>query len=197
MTGKTGNCTYAYNTIWKNTTTGGPGIQIYGNGSKIEHNTIFVGWQAWSTGMTIFGCYVTIESNHIVQIGTESTYGISMVAGTHYCTVRFNDVRGLWTPISPSTGTDNVFQQNRGFVTENSVSLVVANNENVPHGLVGTPDYITVTCGNATYGGVPIIVGYDITGVDAINIPVTVYWSNGTAITDDVIFVTVIAIYKP
>jgi len=84
-----------------------------------------------------------------------------------------------------------------GFVTENSGTQICVNNEDIAHGLAGTPTYVDVTPMNDTYDGVAVIATVDWSNVDATNIQVGLYWVNGTAIADDVILVAWTAEYAP
>jgi parallel beta-helix repeat protein len=78
--------------------------------------------------------------------------------------------------------------KNHGYPTENSGTETVANNEWVPHGLATTPTVVTITVRNATYNGVPVIVGW--VGQNSTHFQVSAYWTNNTAITDDVISIS-------
>lgn len=86
---------------------------------------------------------------------------------------------------------------NINYVTENYGAQTCANNENIAHGLAGIPIWIDVTPMNDTYDSVPVIATVDWFNVDATNIQVGLYWVNGTAISDDVIFVSWNAKYEP
>lgn len=80
---------------------------------------------------------------------------------------------------------------------ENSGTQTCANGEDIAHGLAGTPTSIHVDSMNATYDNVPVIVSVNWASVDSANINVGVYWTNGTAITDDAILVSWSAKYTP
>lgn len=84
-----------------------------------------------------------------------------------------------------------------GFVTENSGTQTCADNENIAHGLAGTPTMVTVSPMNDTYDSVPVIATVDWSNVDSTNIQIGLYWTNSTAITDDVILVSWYAEYEP
>jgi len=71
-----------------------------------------------------------------------------------------------------------------------------ANNEWISHGLIGTPKVVLVASGNCTYDGVPVIVNYIHSTMNATKFQANIYWSNGTAISDDVILVSYLAEYK-
>jgi len=79
----------------------------------------------------------------------------------------------------------------------NSGTQTCADNENIAHGLAGTPTFVDVNPMNDTYDGVPLIATVDWSGVDATNIRIGLYWVNGTAISDDVILVSWKAEYTP
>ena len=101
---------------------------------------------------------------------------------------------GGWTPVIPSGA---FVEGNYGYTTENDGMQICADNENIIHGLVGTPTTIQLTPLNATYDGVPVIANVDWTGVDGTNINVALYWVNGTAISDDIILVSWRTEYEP
>ena len=72
-------------------------------------------------------------------------------------------------------------------------TTIVKNEEWISHYLVNTPDSVRVTCMNSTYDGIPITVSW--IGCDSTKWQVGVYWTNGTAITDDIIMIDWIAYY--
>lgn len=109
-------------------------------------------------------------------------------AGANDIVVERNNIVTSGTEISDS-GTNSIIKWNTNYVTENSGSQTVANNENIAHGLASTPVYYDVACLNETYDSVAVMVWLDYSGIDGTNLNVCVYWLNGTAITDDVILV--------
>jgi hypothetical protein len=113
--------------------------------------------------------------------GTVTSKCVSI--GNNPATIEFNDVD------KTITATNAVVRFNNGYVTENSGTQTVANNENIAHGLVTTPVYYNVVCLNETYDGEPVSVWLDYSGITSTNLNVCVYWLNGTAITDDIILV--------
>lgn len=170
---------------------GWDGIRVLGDFAQISGNTI--------KDSTLHGILLDTANNCSVtgnMILDNTQDGIKIDNGD--CNiVGHNQLSGNgWLPITVN-GTGNIVQSNMGFRTEKVVSVIVANGELVPHSLAGTPTHVTVTCGNATYGGVPIVVGYDYSNTDSQNVAATVYWVNGTAISDDVILVTLSAVYEP
>ena len=133
-----------------------------------------------------------IESNTIM---TENGYGIYEATSDNNQILR-NKISAP-TPIH-KTGTNTIIKYNIGFVTENSgVSGGLKDGSYIVHGLAGTPTIVTLTCLNATYDGVPVIVSWDKANTNSTHIAVHIYWSNGTAITNPVIAVSWKAIYKP
>jgi len=74
---------------------------------------------------------------------------------------------------------------------KNSGTATVANGEYIVHGLAtslnigASNSTVLITPYTTTYDGVPVVVGCDF--VNATHIRVSVYWVNGTAITDDAI----------
>ena len=95
------------------------------------------------------------------------------------------------------TGTGTKWRYNKGFTTENSGIQICANNENIAHSLDGIPTYVSVTPLNNTYDGLPVIANVDWSNIDSTNIPIGLYWVNGTAIADDIILVSWYAKYEP
>ena len=89
------------------------------------------------------------------------------------------------------TPTTQIIKCNVGYVTENSGTTTVANGEYIAHGLdsslnIGASNStVLITEYTKVYDGVPVTVGCDF--VNATHIRVSVYWTNGTAITDDAI----------
>ena len=98
---------------------------------------------------------------------------------------------------STATKTNFIMRHNRAYQnpntarTENSGIATVANGEYIVHGLapslnIGVSNStVLITPYTTAYDGVPVVVGCDF--VNATHIRVSVYWSNGTAITDDAI----------
>lgn len=131
--------------------------------------------------------------------GTQTQkYGIILADDTDYTTIIGNDVRGNVQSVGMSlVGSNNLVKHNLGFTTENSGTQTCADNENIAHGLAGTPTMVQVTPMNDTYDSVPVIATVDWTGVDGTNIQVGLYWVNGTAIATDIILVSWSATYEP
>ena len=74
---------------------------------------------------------------------------------------------------------------------KNSGATFVHNGEFIAHGLLGKPTNIQITCGNVTYGGELVLdVRVKWENTNSTHFQVNVYWVNGTAITDDVIYIT-------
>jgi len=76
-------------------------------------------------------------------------------------------------------------------IVENSGTATVANGEYITHGLASSLNIgasnstVLITPYTTTYDGVPVVVGCDF--VNATHFRVSVYWVNGTAISDDAI----------
>jgi len=87
--------------------------------------------------------------------------------------------------------TGTVIRDNFGFATESSGIATVANGEYIAHGIdsslnIGQSNSsVLITEYTKIYDGVPVTVGCDF--VNATHFRVAVYWTNGTAITDDAI----------
>lgn len=108
-----------------------------------------------------------------------------------------NDLEGAGAIIIVNSGTGTIIKGNLGFVTENSISQVVADDEWVVHGLASTPTHVSMTSGNVTYDSIAVIVGYNYASMNTTHVQSSVYWSNSTAITDDVILATFDFKYEP
>ena len=130
--------------------------------------------------------------------GAGTDTGIRVQSGATNTYIEGNDISDatIETKITDA-GTNTIIKRNRGYVTENSGTATIANNEWVPHGLAGTPTVVTVTTRTATYGtpAVPVIVGW--IGQNSTHFQVSAYWTNGTAITADAINISWDAEYKP
>jgi len=88
-------------------------------------------------------------------------------------------------------GSNSKVKNNIGFVTENSGTATIANNEYIAHGLepslnIGsTNSTVMVTSYTTVYDGVPVVVGSNY--VNKTHIRINAYWTNNTAIADDTI----------
>ena len=86
----------------------------------------------------------------------------------------------------PIIARDNIL-----YVTENSGFAIVANGEYIAHGIDSTLNIgqsnssVLITEYTKVYDGVPVTVGCDF--VNGTHFRVAVYWTNGTAITDDAV----------
>jgi len=89
-----------------------------------------------------------------------------------------------------------ICKRNIGFVTENSGTATIANGDYFAHGLAGKPTTVTLTCMNATYDGVPVVVNCNYANTNSTHVCVSMYWTNGTAITTDLL-VSYYVEYKP
>ena len=85
-----------------------------------------------------------------------------------------------------------------GYLSENNgVAYGLSDGSYIRHWLVSAPTYVTLTCLNSTYDGVPVIVSWNQQNTNSTHIALHIYWSNGTAITDPVIAVSWRAEYQP
>jgi len=84
----------------------------------------------------------------------------------------------------------------RPCATENSGTATVSNGDYFTHGLAGKPTIVTLTCMNATYDGVPVVVNCNYANTNSTHVCVSMYWTNGTAITADLL-VSYYVEYKP
>jgi len=120
------------------------------------------------------------------------SYGIGETnSGCNYNVIKNNKVFGNSVAGIRKLGANTVVKYNEGFVTENDGFTTVANGEYIAHGIdsslnIGPSNSsVLITEYTKVYDGVPVTVGCDY--VNATHIRVAVYWTNGTAITDDAI----------
>ena len=132
--------------------------------------------------------YNRFQRNTLYNITRGGSKGFYLVSGANNNYIYENRFESVTTPISDA-GTGNIKKRNVGYITENSGSQTVANSENIAHGLVATPVWVSVSSCNATYDDVAVVVSLNYAAFSSTNIQVNVYWANGTAITDDVIMV--------
>ena len=139
--------------------------------------------------------YITFELNQIYDSGSSGYAqrdGILMDSGCANWTIKYNDFTnfGARNAITIS-GSGHIIKYNDGFITENSGTATVANGEYIAHGLASSLNIgqsnssVLITEYTKVYDGVPVTVGCDF--VNATHFRVAVYWTNGTAITDDTI----------
>jgi len=140
---------------------------------------------------SVYGIYVPNGDNNVFEhnLIRGSYRYIKLSSGSDNNIFRLNDMTGYTAGRVEDGGANNLYKWNIGYVTENSGRTVVANGENVAHGLVAKPVYASVTCLNATYQNAPVIVSLNYAAFTTTNIQVNVYWSNGTAIIADAIHV--------
>jgi parallel beta-helix repeat protein len=184
-----------YSTIEGNTIdTGSAGksaISISDQGSMasadnlIEGNNIYnVSWASSSSGGIYLGGSTGARNNTISgnQVSMSNGVGIYLDTKSSYNYVIGNDLRGSTTPLT-DVGVSDVIRNNLGYITENKGNITVANNGWFAHGLSKTPTSIVITTINATYGtpAVPVVMG--IIAANSTQVQVSVYWTNGTAIT--------------
>jgi len=166
------------------------GISVYASETYpsyrwlIEGNIIYGG----TTGISL-GSYVhelTVVGNLIYN----STSGIKIVDSSDIF-IGQNRLSNVDTPITLTNATNIKFYGNIGYVTENSgVATGLSNGAYIAHGLADVPSVVVLTCLNATYDGVPVIVSWNQALTNSTHIAVNIYWANGTAITDSVIAVS-------
>lgn len=150
-----------------------------------------------------------ISGNHIYSDTTPSSTEYAINFGYHVyvknITVTDNDFTYHGRPnfshgvISYSpTYCDNIYVKNNlGYITENGgIATNLADGSQILHGLAGTPDQVILTCLNATYGNVPVLVYWDKQNTNSNYFTVRIYWVNGTAITNNVIAISWTAKYK-
>lgn len=167
------------------------GLCISGTNHTLIGNSLFSIQSGGNCGIRTSGNNSIIEANRI------RTYIAGIITQGDNNTIANNNIESCQTSVSDS-GTDNVFYNNIGFVTENEgVATDLADGGTIAHGLAGTPDVVTLTCLNATYDSVAVLVYWDKANTDATNISVDIIWSNSTAISDAVIDVSWSAVYEP
>jgi len=90
---------------------------------------------------------------------------------------------GVTTKIYLDGANAKLYGYDDYFKFESSGTTSLANNGYFPHGLAGTPTTVGLTCMNATYDGVPVIVNCNYANTNSTHVQVSLYWSNSTAIT--------------
>jgi len=127
-------------------------------------------------------------------------YGIEIADDVSDCIIVGNNVLGnLYGGIfaSATALANNIVKNNRGFVTENSGTATIANNEWISHGLAGTPTTVTITPRAVTYGSPAVTFVVGVVARNSTKFQVGCYWTNGTAITTDAIVIDYYCEYKP
>jgi len=172
----------------ESSTASGPGIEVaeyyvytIPKNNTVTNNIVYV--KSYS-GISLRNTVYNYIAGNTVVAGSGS-YSIELNSGCNNNIVEFNSVADT----VHDSGFNNLIRWNRGYVTENSGSTTVSSGENIAHGLVATPVWATVTCCNATYDGVPVVVSLDYSAFTSSTIQVSVYWTNGTEIKDDTILV--------
>ncbi len=166
----------------------------------VEWRGIYVGSATINSTTYRFG-HAKIRGN-ILHQETENTFEWMIAVGsTDYAEIYGNSFIG-----KPRVGkiligdgvTKYIIRENEGYVTENSgTTFNLKDGSFIPHGLIGTPTNVILTCLNATYGGVPVIVSWNKALTNRTHIAVNIFWANGTAITDPVIAIAWRAEYNP
>jgi len=160
-------------------------------------------------GIFVRGTNIIIEFNEVYEMAGTGTRGIALASASVNCTVRNNYVMAdaeysialagnghlvednyVKKPIGIFAGSHTI-RHNVGYVTENSgIVTGLSNGAYIAHGLADVPSVVVLTCLNATYDGVPVIVSWNQALTNSTHIAVNIYWTNGTAITDPVIAVS-------
>lgn len=189
------------------------GIKVRGDNNLIIGNHVYL--QSYVEGYTIVGIYVKastnneISNNHIFGKLQSYEYGLFSEYDASYnrwfgnvienCTYglqlkgdyeifKHNRFRHCTTAINFHADASNwTIKYNDGYTTENSGTATVSNGDYFAHGLAGKPDIITLTCMNATYDGVPVVVNCNYANTNSTHVCVSLYWTNGTAITTDLL----------
>jgi len=129
--------------------------------------------------------------NPSVEMWSPLTYPIFSKSGIYAdrVTIYGIDADSGSTLSSSYAATDFVFVGCRAYtyMTENIGYATVANGEWVSHNLVTTPQCVQITVRTYVYGSpaMPVVVSW--VNTNATMFQVTVYWTNGTAITTDAI----------
>ena len=131
------------------------------------------------------------------SIEKHQRYGIRSEGTSDYITVLGKDLSDNKVGPVSLVGTHNSFKDVLGYVTENSGTATIANNEWLSHGLVSTPTTITLTPRAVTYGTPAVTFVVGVVNRNATMFQVGAYWTNGTAITVDAIIIDWSAIYLP
>jgi len=95
-----------------------------------------------------------------------------------------------YTSISSYVGNLNIVEYIDALTKNSGIATGLSNGAYIAHGLVDVPSVVVLTCLNATYDGVPVIVSWNQALTNSTHIAVNIYWANGTAIADPVIAVS-------
>jgi len=143
-----------------------------------------------------------IINNKCFDDGANTQYaGIYEASNCDRNYITENDVESNTDVAIYKTGANSVVKRNIGFVTENSGTTTVANGEYIAHGIDSSLNIgqgnssVLITEYTKVYDGVPVTVGCDY--VNATHFRVAVYWTNGTAVTDDAIQIWWKVEYQP
>ena len=160
----------------------GSPVDVYGGNfeSNSQHAMVFSG-QGLVTGCyfqnapaSYYGLYVT---GNLTAINCRFRNNISydIVVSTTGKLTLINPI-----PFNPTTSGQILWEGN---FYENGGTASVSNGDYIAHGLPGKPTTVVLTCMNATYDGVPVVVNCDYANTNSTHICVSLYWTNGTAIT--------------
>jgi hypothetical protein len=174
--------------------TSGHGIHLTGGSMQVFGNRIYM----FGDGYTYTPIYLQGDGggSNIFGNSIQSTHAAKSIIFAGDAS-NFHVYNNKIDKACYGTMSSCVIGNNIGFITENSGTQICASGENIVHGLDGTPAFVQVDSMNITYDSVPVFVNVNWTAVDSTNINVGVYWTNGTAITDDSILVSWSAKYKP
>jgi hypothetical protein len=151
-----------------------------------SETTVLGGWWAFSPNAIGFksngwknlfiGCQLEMGSNaRGFELGPGSSYNLIMINNNH---AKSSIDEGVYNYIN-----------NGGYVVSSpsseSGTTTVANGEWISHGLPKTPSVVLITPRNTDYGGVTFTVA--CINRNTTHFQVGVKWTNGTAITNDVI----------
>jgi parallel beta-helix repeat protein len=153
----------------------------------VENNIIRIPYEA---GILLLNSQNSlVQGNRIYNLPTYTTSYLIGESGTSdYNTIINNDLNCTgtisWIKINV-IGIHTIIEGNAGYITESRGIASVANGGSIANGLDPTVPSVAVqlTCLNATYAGVPVIVSWDYGYSSVVSIAVNLYWSNGTAIT--------------
>lgn len=167
----------------------------------ISGNSAYMGSQKSSNGYAAFqfvgnfqSCDSNIvEGNECSNSGVYYKYGIAddSDANNDKMIVRNNIISDAQTKAIYITSLQAEISGNLGYVTEKYITATIGNNEDVPHGLVETPDYAEIHFNGVNYDGGPVNVWVDLPNSSATNLRVHASYTNGTAIAADAVTVLI------
>lgn len=180
---KSGFNTIIANNIHK----GGEGIRLENADRCVVHGNNIEGVDDYGIYLVGGASENVVEANKITACGK----GIYARYDASNNVIIFNDCWNNAVNYDIHSNAVRICKFNNGYATENSgVATGLSNGAYIAHGLADVPSVVVLTCLNATYDGVPVIVSWNQALTNSTHIAVNIYWANGTAIADSVIAVS-------